>query len=416
MGSVFQPSYSIPIPVNATIKDGVAYWTSKGKSKSGKVVGSRVLCYSEKYTIKYTDENNKVRKIASKTKDKAAATQILVRHEAEVAKIRAGILTRSDISISSKSSEPIEKYLKKFRVKMVASGGTEKHISGTINKIETICSDLKITKLPELERGRIEQWIADEKSGQWAENEKKGYHRIGIRSPRTINSYLVAVKSFTAWCVENDFLTADPLKKIKKLNEEVDRRKNRRSLTEDELRRLFEAARSRKGRGKNWGEERELIYRTLVGTGLRSRELSLATPSQFDFERNRFTVRAAATKNKKPDVLPVRPDLAKRIKNWIDERKILPNEPIFQFSIFSLRAAFDRDCKLVGIEKISPDGRSIDVHSLRRTFGTMLARAGVPLTTTQRLMRHSTPELTAKLYIDVDPIDMQQAVDKLPEL
>ena len=61
-----------------------------------------------------------------------------------------------------------------------------------------------------------------------------------------------------------------------------------------------------------------------------------------------------------------------------------------------------------------PDGRSIDVHSLRRTFGTMLARAGVPLTTTQRLMRHSTPELTAKLYIDVEPIDMSQAVEKLP--
>ena len=63
-----------------------------------------------------------------------------------------------------------------------------------------------------------------------------------------------------------------------------------------------------------------------------------------------------------------------------------------------------------------PDGRSIDVHSLRRTFGTMLARAGVPLTTTQRLMRHSTPVLTAQLYIDVEPIDMALAVDRLPEI
>ena len=54
------------------------------------------------------------------------------------------------------------------------------------------------------------------------------------------------------------------------------------------------------------------------------------------------------------------------------------------------------------------------MHSLRKTFGTMLARAGVPLITVQRLMRHSTPQLTAKLYIDVDPIDMMQALDKLP--
>jgi integrase len=45
----------------------------------------------------------------------------------------------------------------------------------------------------------------------------------------------------------------------------------------------------------------------------------------------------------------------------------------------------------------------------------MLAKAGVPLTTVQRLMRHSTPLLTAKLYIDVDPFDMMQALEQLPE-
>jgi integrase len=44
----------------------------------------------------------------------------------------------------------------------------------------------------------------------------------------------------------------------------------------------------------------------------------------------------------------------------------------------------------------------------------MLAMAGVPLTTVQRLMRHSTPLLTAKLYIDVEPVDMMQALEKLP--
>lgn len=73
-----------------------------------------------------------------------------------------------------------------------------------------------------------------------------------------------------------------------------------------------------------------------------------------------------------------------------------------------------RDLAAAGIEQSAPDGRSVDVHSLRRTFGTMLARAGVPLTTTQKLMRHSTPELTARLYIDVEPIEMAAAVDKLP--
>ena len=138
------------------------------------------------------------------------------------------------------------------------------------------------------------------------------------------------------------------------------------------------------------------------------------TPSQFDFERNRFAVLAATTKNKRPDILPIRSELIGKPKKWIEERNITSSERIFSYNKSSIRRSFYADLAAAGIERKSPDGRSIDVHSLRRTFGTMLARAGVPLTTTQRLMRYSTPELTAKLYIDVEPIDMMQAVEKLP--
>ena len=249
----------------------------------------------------------------------------------------------------------------------------------------------------------MESWIVDER-------------RSGDRAPRTINSYFVAINSFCRWAIETDRLEKNPLRGIKKLNEEVDKRKNRRSLSEDELRRLIEAAKSQKYRHRHKREQCELAYRLLVGTGLRSKELSLAMASQFDFERNCFTVRALATKNKRTDVLPVRPELMNRLKTWIDKLGTQSTERIFRYSVGSLYKSFKADCEQAGIAMRDPDGRSIDVHSLRRTFGTMLAKAGVPLTTTQRLMRHSTPELTAKLYIDVEPIDMAQAVDRLPEI
>lgn len=101
------------------------------------------------------------------------------------------------------------------------------------------------------------------------------------------------------------------------------------------------------------------------------------------------------------------------VKEWVETQGIEPHERIFRFDMHSLRRAFYVDLKAAGIERVGADGRSIDVHSFRKTFGTMLARAGVPLTTVQRLMRHSTPLLTAKLYIDVDPVDMTNALDKL---
>jgi integrase len=161
-------------------------------------------------------------------------------------------------------------------------------------------------------------------------------------------------------------------------------------------------------------KELVLIYKLLLGTGLRSTELSLLTPSQIDFERNRLTIEAAKTKNKKSDVLPMRPDLVQLVKEWVKSHGTKPHEQIFRSNKNSIRQSFYRDLKAAGIERKDPDGRSLDVHSLRKTFGTMMARAGIPLTTVQRLMRHSTPLLTAKLYIDVDPVDMTQALEALP--
>jgi len=211
---------------------------------------------------------------------------------------------------------------------------------------------------------------------------------------------------------EIKLLPSNPLTSIKKLNQEVGQRKKRRALTEEEIERLLQAAATRKYR-KNKADEQVLIYRLFLGTGLRSTELSLLTPSQINFERNRLTIEAEKTKNKKADVLPMRPDLVQVVKEWVELHGIQPHERIFRFNKHSIRHSFYRDVKAAGIERVGADGRSIDVHSLRKTFGTQLAKAGVALTTVQRLMRHSTPLLTAKLYIDVDADDMTQALDKL---
>jgi integrase len=198
------------------------------------------------------------------------------------------------------------------------------------------------------------------------------------------------------------------------LNESIEQRKKRRALTPEEVERLIQATTLNKT-SKLWKHgERVLIYHLLLGTGLRSTELSLLTPSQIDFERCRLKIEAAKTKNKKEDVLPIREDLVQSVKEWVKIHGIKSHERIFCYDAQYLRQSFYRDLEAAGIERLGADGRSIDVHSLRKTFGTMLARAGVPLTTTQRLMRHSTPILTAKLYIDVDPVDMKDALGQLP--
>ena len=186
-------------------------------------------------------------------------------------------------------------------------------------------------------------------------------------------------------------------------------------MTQDEIDRLLKVTASGEEQQDMQPEEWILIYRLLLGTGLRSTELSLLTPSQINFANCRLTIEARKTKNRKADVLPIKPTLVQILKERVEAMDIKSNERIFRHNQESIRRAFYVDLKAAGIEHKGADGHSVDVHSFRKTFGTMLAMAGVPLTTTQRLMRHSTPLLTAKLYIDVDPLNMMEALEKLPE-
>jgi integrase len=52
-------------------------------------------------------------------------------------------------------------------------------------------------------------------------------------------------------------------------------------------------------------------------------------------------------------------------------------------------------------------------HDLRKTFASLLAQRGVPTAVTQRLLEHSTPQLTNQIYTNVDPV-LRQAINLLP--
>ena len=87
-------------------------------------------------------------------------------------------------------------------------------------------------------------------------------------------------------------------------------------------------------------DERVLIYRLLLGTGLRSTELSLLTPSQFDFEHNRLIIEAKRTKNKKADVLPIKSNLVQSVKERIAKNNTLPTEQILSHDHTQIRNIF----------------------------------------------------------------------------
>ena len=74
------------------------------------------------------------------------------------------------------------------------------------------------------------------------------------------------------------------------------------------------------------------------------------------------------------------------------------------------RRIFHRCLDNAGIVKRDSAGAVIDIHALRHTAASRMARHGVPLVITQRVLGHSDPALTARAYTHLDVDDLRQAV------
>ena len=59
------------------------------------------------------------------------------------------------------------------------------------------------------------------------------------------------------------------------------------------------------------------------------------------------------------------------------------------------------------------DMPSLKFHDLRKTFASLLAQRGVSTAVVQRLLEHSSPQLTNDVYTNVDSV-LRQALNQLP--
>jgi len=189
-------------------------------------------------------------------------------------------------------------------------------------------------------------------------------------------------------------------------------------------------------RQERLGIERALAYKIAVTTGLRRGELASLTIGQLDLDGDFPNVRlnAADEKNRQGNSIPLRRDVADELREWITSLSACPsgsaNLLAFRRDAVSMELPaatrllnipkgfckiLDRDLKAAGITKRDDRGRTIDVHALRHTFGTMLSKAGVSPRVAQQAMRHSKIDLTMNLYTDPRLLDVQGAIESLPE-
>ncbi|NOT00223.1 MAG: site-specific integrase [Phycisphaerales bacterium] len=195
---------------------------------------------------------------------------------------------------------------------------------------------------------------------------------------------------------------ANPVERIAVRNESGDQRKKRRALTVDEAYRLLDAS-----------GPRRLFYTIQLWTGLRVNETRTLEWRDvvLDGPRPVLRLRAAATKAKRADELPLHPDLAAELRA-IRPVDAAPTDRVFRFAPI-LRTLKD-DLKRAGIAFCDDNGRTVDRHALRTTFVSWLGQRGVDPRAQITLARHAPTGITLRHYQDFTLFDLRAEIAKLP--
>jgi len=140
-----------------------------------------------------------------------------------------------------------------------------------------------------------------------------------------------------------------------------------------------------------------------LGTGLRRGDIELLSVSDLDFENNYVTTRSTKTRKSmgsRPVPVPIMVELKKYVSGLDPKQEKIFTDCFKQYRWNQIR-------KKLGLGDFK-------FHDLRKTFGSILAQNGVSTAVTQKLLEHSSSDLTNKVYTNVDPV-LRQAVDQIPD-
>ncbi|NOX54529.1 MAG: site-specific integrase [Planctomycetes bacterium] len=453
MAAVYKKKYPIPMPDDAEIIDRrgkkLARWTNgKGQERTAEVLDDgRVQFVSDYWYIRYTDASGKMRRQSTGCRDKRTAEKVLADILSNVEKVKAGVMSQSEVAAVGHLDTPLDKHIKDYladlAVKMIRGRRVSpKHIRHVRKELGRVVRECDFKTLRDIDRQALQRWM-DKLARTPREPDDPDSHPL---SARTINMHRSAVAAFCNWCVADGRLIANPLAGLPKAEESGPARK-RRALTEDEIARLLKAAQERPlrdaltiRRGKNKGKllakvnceerqrlervgrERTLVYKFMILTGLRRGEVASLTVGALCLDETNPYVRIEGkhAKSGRAATLPLRGDLAddlcKHVDRLVGGGKAAPDTPLFDIDWRNLLRTFNLDLAAAGIPKRDAQGRTVDVHCLRHTFATLLARNGVSPSVAQKLMRHSDIRLTMNTYTHLHLADTANAVAALPTI
>lgn len=262
--------------------------------------------------------------------------------------------------------------------------------------------NLRLTRLLDECQWKLPRDVSAESFAAWRSSHPK-------LSAKTLNDYLDAAVAMLRWMQQRGRIIACPLVKalLRVDGREVEKKVQRRALTDDEARRLLEHA------GKHRAGRYKPVLLAALLTGLRWSELKGLRwgDVHLDALRAFWTARATTTKNGKPAAFMLRDDLVEEL------RKIRPGRVDETAAVFEWvpdYRTFRRLLKAAKVDRLDKLKRKVDFHALRKTYNTNLHRAGVSEAVHMQLMRVTDRRLIDKTYLDASQLPILDALDRLP--
>ena len=376
------------------------------------------------WLIGYTDERGKPRERSSGTTERKAAELIARKLEADAVLIRKGFATHAQAERRAADAIPPDRHLAEYLDWCKAKGQSDLHRANKRSAIERYLDSAGIAKLSAIDATSIGAHLRD-LTVKRTRRTRKANQRTGDpgevkiltepASTRTRNAHRAAIGGFLNWCRRTGRIEANPIAMVPIGDERRDRKLVRRALTEDELSRLLSVARDADakvgGKGGVRGR-RELWYLLAALSGLRRGDLLRLRWSDVDLAEGIAVIRDG--KAKREDAIPLHPQVIEALRErWPKLVVGTPTGKVFPEQV--AHATRRRDFAAAGI-KPDAEGRVADLHALRSTLATSLAKSGTPLQVTQRIMRHSSYRTTERHYVALKLTDTRGAVEGLPRI
>jgi integrase len=156
-------------------------------------------------------------------------------------------------------------------------------------------------------------------------------------------------------------------------------------------------------------EDHQDACAVLIDTGLRPIELWQITGKDVVLNGKTGVVQVWDTKNEDPRAVPLTErayDILTRRLGQLRKR----TDRLFPYNNHWLEASWNKMRLRMGLN----EDEEFTPYCMRHTFGTRLAKKGVPMRSIQMLMGHKTLQVTAR-YTNMAAVDLQDAIKRLQE-